>query len=350
MATERFIENNVIRNQSPLGFTNAPVIRRCRAGRGYGVVDLLFLPASGPHDVVLVEAKSASSPDASARVVGQLLLYYVGLSRFGSEGVNLLRQFAASNPKKARSITPKLLKSLSGGITPPAAAWAAMQAGERVQKNRIALWIALDAKPSSGLKEVLCMLADDHSVEIGVASVIGRNCIEVWSPNDPSPVTPARQPDWKTQLLPSKHARISLSRNFSRKEIDRMRAGVVPAQMEDKWFIYWQENFLFFHRSWTGVCIYVVRFVQNGDGLRMYEADVNREPSEYTETSDAKDAALISYLIDTLLLHQDAEFPCDSREPTESAIAAWSLVGKAMLGHHPRHEGEAEPTDTADSR
>jgi hypothetical protein len=66
MATERFIENNVIRNRERLGLADAPFIRRCRAGRGYGIVDLLFLPTSGPHDVVLVEAKRASSPDQTA--------------------------------------------------------------------------------------------------------------------------------------------------------------------------------------------------------------------------------------------------------------------------------------------
>ena len=29
---------------------------------------------------------------------------------------------------------------------------------------------------------------------------------------------------------------------------------------EDKWFIYWENDTLFFHRSWTGVCVYIVRF------------------------------------------------------------------------------------------
>ena len=50
MATERFIENNVIRNRERLGLADAPFIRRCRAGRGYGMVDLLFLPASRAAD------------------------------------------------------------------------------------------------------------------------------------------------------------------------------------------------------------------------------------------------------------------------------------------------------------
>lgn len=187
MASECVIENNIIRNQGVLGFTNAPFIRRCRAGRRYGVVDLLFLPSDGPHDVALIEAKRASSADAMSKVVGQLLLYRAGLSRFGSVGLELLRQFAANSPQKARSQTPKLLKGLSGGITPPDAAWAAMQSGARVPKSRIALWIALDARPPAGLRDVVAMLSNEHSLHIGIVSVLARDNLEVWSPSNHAP-------------------------------------------------------------------------------------------------------------------------------------------------------------------
>ena len=30
--------------------------------------------------------------------------------------------------------------------------------------------------------------------------------------------------------------------------------------MEDKWFIFMENGILYFHRSWTGVCIYQVHF------------------------------------------------------------------------------------------
>ena len=53
---------------------------------------------------------------------------------------------------------------------------------------------------------------------------------------------------------------MTLDRVFSPQDMDRIRRGVVPEAMEDKWFIYWKEGMLFFQRSWTGFCIYVVRF------------------------------------------------------------------------------------------
>lgn len=349
MASERVIENNVIRNQAVLGFTGAPFIRRCRAGRGYGVVDLLFLPSDGPHDVVLIEAKRASSAEATAKVVGQLLLYRAGLSRFGSDGLQMLRQFAVNQPQKARSQTPKLLKALSGGITPPEAAWAAMQSGERVQKSRIALWIALDAQPPAGLKEVVAMLASEHSLQIGIVSVLGRDKLEIWSPSNHAPRKSATKADWRIKKLPSKRTSIALDRRFAPHEIQHIKAGLIPEEMEDKWFIYWQDDTLFFHRSWTGFCVYMVHFVKDGDCYRMRKAELNRNPKQYAETSDAKDASLISYLIDVLLLHKDAEFPSDLSDSEGAAVAEWSQVGRAMLGQHPANNQDTEPGGGADS-
>ena len=110
-----------------------------------------------------------------------------------------------------------------------------------------------------------------------------------------------------------------------------MRSGLVPGQMEDKWFIYWQDDVLYFHRSWTGFCVYVVRFEFEGKSYRMVEADLNRERSEYGQTNDDHDAAMISYLIDVLLLDREAEFPTDAADPGEAALEEWGEVGRAML-------------------
>lgn len=150
--------------------------------------------------------------------------------------------------------------------------------------------------------------------------------------------------------LPAQATSIVLQRSFAPHEMRRIQAGVVPEQMEDKWFIYWHENRLFLHRSWTGFCVYVVHFVHDGGLCRMVRADVNRDPGQHGETSAARDAAMISYLIDILLLRRDAAFPCDAQDSLEPAMAEWSQVGRAMLGQHPRHREDAEPGAGGDSR
>ena len=105
--------------------------------------------------------------------------------------------------------------------------------------------------------------------------------------------------------------------------------------MEDKWFVFWERNALYFHRSWTCHCLYVVRFVNDIDSCMMFEADVNRDPEQYKETSDERDAEMISYLIDVLLLRQYAVLPSYDPSSERQALMGWSLVGRAMFGQHP---------------
>ena len=148
----------------------------------------------------------------------------------------------------------------------------------------------------------------------------------------------AKPADWKTEALPRMRTTIRLDRTFLPQEMRSIRRGLVPEQMEDKWFIYWKDDTLFFHRSWTGICIYVIHFAAAGDRYRMLAADVNRDPEQYSETSDERDAEMISYLVDVLLLRRDAVFPNDEPSPEKQALTNWSQVGRAMLGQHPDDE------------
>jgi len=155
----------------------------------------------------------------------------------------------------------------------------------------------------------------------------------------------AKPMDWKTLVMPTKHATVRLNHTFSALEMKPIRRGYVPQQQEDKWFIYWKDDTLFLHRSWTGCCIYVIRFRAEEGSFRMIEADVNRDPEQYSETSDEKDVAMISYLVDLLLLQKEAVFPDDESSPEERALKNWSEVGRAMLDQH-SDDDDADCPDT----
>jgi len=43
---------------------------------------------------------------------------------------------------------------------------------------------------------------------------------------------------------------------FDSVEFSRVRDGLIPWAMEDKWFVYFEEPHLFLHRSWTGQPVY----------------------------------------------------------------------------------------------
>ena len=148
----------------------------------------------------------------------------------------------------------------------------------------------------------------------------------------------ANRTDWKTKALPKKRTTISLDRLFSNEQMKRIKDGLVPREMEDKWFIYWDGKFLRFHRSWTGFCVYVVRFVHEGSGARIVEALVNRDPSQYRIDNDGYDKAMIDFLIDVLLLQQPHSFPVRGNTETDAVLETWSQIGRAMNGEHPNNE------------
>ncbi len=145
------------------------------------------------------------------------------------------------------------------------------------------------------------------------------------------PSEPATSASWKIKPLPGKRAPLSYERRFSASEHARLVRGLVPVEMEDKWFIYLEDGLLRLHRSWTGACIYGVRLRMEGEGSLVEEAWVSRATDDYTRTDDAYDARLLSFLIERLLLgNSQVPFPVpDAIEGGDKA----SLYRHHVVGH-----------------
>lgn len=148
---------------------------------------------------------------------------------------------------------------------------------------------------------------------------------------------PAVRDDWKILDMSPSRAELKITRIFSAEEMARIRWGFVPEEMEDKWFIYCEGDRLYFHRSWTGHCIYIVDFQPQGDAFAASKAQVNRDANQYNESDDVYDADLLLYLIDLLLLGrltEPPEHPAD-QSPEKRSVRLWSLVGRAAFGDGP---------------
>ncbi|MEH1883064.1 hypothetical protein [Nostoc sp.] len=110
----------------------------------------------------------------------------------------------------------------------------------------------------------------------------------------------AKGDDWKTEPMPSASTKIALEKLYSQEEFDRITAGVIPEQMEDKWFIFYEAPWIYLHRSWTGFCIFKVRFEVVGDSVKIAEVQVNRDPAEYSNTDDKRNASMLLILLNSL--------------------------------------------------
>lgn len=110
-----------------------------------------------------------------------------------------------------------------------------------------------------------------------------------------------KKTDWKTIEMPEQRECFIFEKELTAAEIEQLKEGLLPQEMEDKWFMYYQDGKLFVHRSWTGFCIYIVDISENG---KMSVA-VNRNPEQYQEKNIEKDKLMLNILINNLIKKND---------------------------------------------
>ena len=107
---------------------------------------------------------------------------------------------------------------------------------------------------------------------------------------------------WKTRGIPEEKKKLAFTRTYSLAEYQRLQMGFIPDEIENKWFIYMEKDWLYFHHSWTGICIYQAHLEHTKGGYEVIETWVNRDPEQYTNTDDQRDIASLNLLIDRFLL------------------------------------------------
>ena len=102
----------------------------------------------------------------------------------------------------------------------------------------------------------------------------------------------ATKDSWNIEPMPEKHTTIPMDESIPSEAFRVVKYGHIPDAMEDHWFMYCDETTIRYYRSWTGFCIYVAKYEDDGETCRITELMVNREPEQYTCTDDKHDIAL----------------------------------------------------------
>lgn len=116
---------------------------------------------------------------------------------------------------------------------------------------------------------------------------------------------------WSTLLpMPELHRVLPMSERYRESKKHYIRHGYTPNDMSDRWFCYAVDaQTLRLHRSWTGFCIFEVRFRASGCGeWELYEVVVNCDPEQYGHQSDESVSRLVIRLIAELLLSPRESF------------------------------------------
>lgn len=125
----------------------------------------------------------------------------------------------------------------------------------------------------------------------------------------------ATERDWNNlQPMPRDHERISLDLAFTAQQMRSLRLGFIPVDQGQKWFLYFEDDTLHIHRSWTGYKMFEVVFATDGDPARARFARVNLDPECYSGTLDEARETLL----DLLQYYASNE----AREPYEPSLVS----------------------------
>ena len=116
---------------------------------------------------------------------------------------------------------------------------------------------------------------------------------------------PAKKSDFPhTKSMSDKNKTVELNVGYSDEQMKKIKFGMVPRDMDDRWFIYYAEDeeTLYLHRSWSGLCVYMVKFKKVDSSFAAVNAVVNEDPEEYRCGDNAEEKMKCLDLIDTLLL------------------------------------------------
>ena len=102
---------------------------------------------------------------------------------------------------------------------------------------------------------------------------------------------------WKTIPMPKdsdKVTQVSLDFRIPAQAMDIIRKGHIPEAMEDHWFMYCDDEYIRYFRSWTGFCAFEAHYRKDGDDYLIDNLRIDHENANY---SDAEAAALFRYLV-----------------------------------------------------
>jgi len=119
----------------------------------------------------------------------------------------------------------------------------------------------------------------------------------------------ANRKSWRIHRINKNKAALDIHAEYSEAEYTKMSEGFQPYDMDQKWFIYMENDTLWFHRSWTGQCIYEVKFSKVGDKHIIKEAWVDRLKNlDYIKIRDYW-SKIVLFLIDAILLGKKSVMP-----------------------------------------
>jgi len=130
--------------------------------------------------------------------------------------------------------------------------------------------------------------------------------------------------------LPIENPRkIDIFLEFTNDQFEKISRGFIPIDMDDRWFIFFENEFLHIHRSWTGFGLYKAKVEKESTRYCIRGFWVERNNEKYTNQDDNHDVKLFSSLVAGLLLGVEiSEITRGETVPYQSTNKEWNYIDK----------------------
>jgi len=132
----------------------------------------------------------------------------------------------------------------------------------------------------------------------------------------------AQRSDWNNEPLKDPQPIPAPARIWTDEEMEHIRKGYIPHIMDEKWFIFVEDDRLFAHRSWTGIGIYEAVFAPVDAGYTIKSAFVTGD-EDWNRSSLEEES---QYLEDLIAGHLLMEPPADAETTGRDPFQQWELT------------------------
>ena len=130
--------------------------------------------------------------------------------------------------------------------------------------------------------------------------------------------------DWKIENMPDDEGETStleLAIPIPEEAMDILRKGHIPEVQEDHWFMFCDEEYIRYYRSWTGMCAFEAHYHKENDIYRIDKLTMNHGLVEFGVNGDNAGAWLFRYLI-------TAESGGDAEGAWQDYMNAWEETNR----------------------
>ena len=152
----------------------------------------------------------------------------------------------------------------------------------------------------------------------------------------------AKDTSWKTERMPRTDiSKVNVDIILSEEDMEIIRKGHIPEAMEDHWFMFCDDEFIRYYRSWTGMCAFEAHYHKKFDHYIVDELCINQALAEFGVNGDKSGEALFTYLL-------TAEIGDDATRAWESYLKIWDETNQKYTPKEKKESTKHSAVDDED--